>query len=34
MKCPIDVAVVIEGNKLFIDQETSESKVKAYIPMY
>jgi len=24
----------IEANKLFIEQETSEPKVKAYIPMY
>jgi len=24
----------IEVNKLFIEQETSEPKVKAYIPMY
>jgi len=24
----------IEVNKLFLEQETSESKVKAYIPMY
>ena len=35
MKCPkCGQWNRIEVNKLFIEQETSEPKVKAYIPMY
>jgi RNase P subunit RPR2 len=35
MKCPnCGFWNRIEVNKLFIEQETSEPKVKAYIPMY
>jgi ribosomal protein S27AE len=35
MKCPkCGYWNRIEANKLFIEQETSEPKVKAYIPMY
>jgi hypothetical protein len=35
MKCPnCGYWNRIEANKLFIEQKTSEPKVKAYIPMY
>jgi RNase P subunit RPR2 len=35
MKCPkCGYWNRIEANKLFIEKETSEPKVKAYIPMY
>jgi hypothetical protein len=35
MKCPkCGYWNKIEANKLFIEQETSEPKVKAFIPMY
>lgn len=35
MKCPnCGYWNRIEANKLFIEQETSEPKVKAYIPMH